>query len=324
MAGRACLDLDLGTGDDERDPPPIHDETRKRMSAANNEHTAHKGFVLVTGSSTGIGRATARLLARLGFFVFAAVRKDADSESWRAEGQDRIEPVILDVTRPETISATMTHIETRVGNAGLFGLVNNAGIGLGGPVEFLPMDDLRRQFEVNFFGLVAVTQAAMPLIRRARGRVVHVSSASGLVSQPFAGPYCASKFALEAMADAMRMELRSAGIQVSIVEPGRIKTPIWDRTLAEADRLRANMSPKAEEYYGAELDQITSIVKKAEASGIPAEHVAEAILHALSSPFPRIRYLVGMDARIQVLAAKLLPTRAFDALAMFLMKKGWV
>ncbi len=289
-----------------------------------HEHNAHKGHVLVTGSSTGIGRATARLLARLGYFVFAAVRKDADAESWRAEGHDHIEPVMIDVTRPETVASAMAHIEPRTGNAGLVGLVNNAGIGLGGPVEFVPMDDLRRQFEVNFFGLIAVTQAALPLVRKARGRIVHVSSASGLVSQPFAGPYCASKFALEAMADAMRMELRSTGIKVSIVEPGRIKTAIWDRTLAEADRLRANMPPKAEEYYGAQLNQITSIVKKAEASGIPAEHVAEAILHALSSPFPRTRYLVGVDAKVQVAAAKILPTRAFDALAMFLMKKGWV
>ncbi|MCL4233182.1 MAG: SDR family oxidoreductase [Deltaproteobacteria bacterium] len=294
------------------------------MSTSNAPQGAHKGFILVTGSSTGIGRATARLLARQGFFVFAAVRKDADAESWRAEGQDRIEPVMLDVTRADTVSSAMTHIDSRVGDSGLYGLVNNAGIGLGGPVEFLPLDDLRRQFEVNLFGLVAVTQAALPLIRRAPGRVVHVSSASGLVSQPFAGPYCASKFALEAMADAMRMELRSAGIKVSIVEPGRIKTPIWDRTLVEADRLRAAMPPKAEEYYGKELDQITSIVKKAEASGIPAEHVAEAILHAMSSALPRTRYIVGTDAKVQVLASKLLPTRAFDALAMFLMKKGWV
>ncbi len=294
------------------------------MSGSNSEHSSHKGFILVTGSSTGIGRATARLLARLGYFVFAAVRKEADAESWRAEGQDRIEPVILDVTNADSVSTAMAHIDVRVGARGLYGLVNNAGIGLGGPIEFLPLDDLRRQFEVNLFGLVAVTQAAMPLIRRARGRVVHVSSASGLVSQPFAGPYCASKFALEAIADAMRMELRSTGIKVSIVEPGRIKTPIWERTLAEADRLRAAMAPKAEEYYGAELDQITSIVKKAEASGIPAEHVAEAILHAFNSPFPRTRYIVGVDAKVQVLASKILPTRAFDALAVFLMKKGWV
>lgn len=283
-----------------------------------------KGYVVITGASTGIGRTCARVLDRQGFHVLAGVRKESDAESIRAESLERTTPVILDVTKPETIRETFGRAAEMAGDAGLAGLVNNAGIGVGAPMEFLSMDDLRRQFDVNVYGLVEVTQAAMPLIRKARGRIVHIGSASGLVSTPFAGPYCASKFAVEALTDSMRIELAPFGIHVSLVEPGRIKTPIWDRSLVEAERIRGTMPTAAIEYYGEFLDKIEGVLKKAKEAGSPPEHVAEKVLHALTSPRPRTRYVVGIDASVQIVMRRLLPDRAFDGIVLFLMKRGWV
>lgn len=176
---------------------------------------------LVTGASTGIGRATALHLDRAGWRVFAGVRREEDADSLRAGGSERLVPSMLDVTDPDQVSAAAERIRSAVGEAGLDGLVNNAGIGLLGPLETLPIEDFRRTVEVNLIAQVAVTQALLPQVRAARGRIVFVSSVGGRMAMPFGSPYHAAKFGLEAVADSLRRELRPWGIEVAVIEPGR-------------------------------------------------------------------------------------------------------
>ena len=199
---------------------------------------------MITGASTGIGRACALDLDGRGFRVFAGVRKDEDGERLRSE-RPSIEPLRIDVTDAGQIAAARDRVSEEVGTAGLAGLVNNAGIAVPGPLEHLPIDEFRRQMEVNLVGQVAVTQAFLPLLRTARGRVVNIGSIGGRVALPMLGPYAASKHAMEGISDSLRRELRPWGMQVSIVRPGPIATDIWESGNATADELLARM-PEAE------------------------------------------------------------------------------
>jgi NAD(P)-dependent dehydrogenase (short-subunit alcohol dehydrogenase family) len=271
-----------------------------------------RGAVVITGSSTGIGRATALHLDRLGFRVFAGVRKEADGEGLRAEASESIEPVLLDVTDADQIAAAATRVEQEAGGS-LQGLVNNAGIGAGGPLELLDIDDFRRALEVNLTGQVAVTQAFLPQLRPARGRVVFVSSIGGRFAGPFLSPYHASKFGLEAVADSLRQELRRLGVSVSLIEPGSVATEIWDKGDDTAARLRAGLTPEAEEVYGEALARAIELNQETKARAVPAQRVADAITHALTASRPRTRYVVGRDARIQLAVTKL-PDRLRDRL----------
>jgi len=269
------------------------------------------GKVVVTGASTGIGEAAALRLAELGFDVYAGVRNDRDAERLRGAG---LKPLKIDVTDPDTIAAAVTEISS-VGGAGVAGLVNNAGIAVSGPVEFVPLENWRRQLEVNLIGQIAVIQQFLPLLRTGRGRIVNVSSIGGRIALPLAGPYAASKFGLEAISDSLRREVRGQGIEVSLIEPGGVKTPIWEKGLAEADSLEAAMPPEADRLYGQlvngmrrEVDRIVTD------TGIDPSEVAEKIVHALTARRPRTRYLVGREAKTRWAAAKRLPDRAFDSL----------
>jgi len=268
---------------------------------------------LVTGSSTGIGRATALRLEREGWRVFAAVRRREDAESLRAAASERLETVELDVTDAAQIAAAADLIDEEMGESGLDGIVNNAGVAVLGPLETIPLDDFRRQIEVNLTGQVAVTQAMLPSIRRARGRVVFVSSIGGRMALPFGGPYHAAKFGLEAVADCLRQELRPSRIAVSVIEPGSIDTPIWERGERLADEISARAPTVQSELYGKEIERFRKAVRHTAERGIPPEKVAAAISHALSASRPRTRYLVGADAHGQALAARLLPDRILDA-----------
>ncbi len=270
--------------------------------------------MVVTGASTGIGRATALHLDELGFSVHAGVRKTADAERLTADASDRLSTVIVDVTDSESIAKTAAGVERAVGAAGLAGLVNNAGIAVPGPLEFLPIDDFRRQLEVNLTGHVAVTQALMPQIRAAKGRIVNVTSIGGLIAFPFMGAYHASKFALEAVTDALRRELRPWGIHVAAIEPGSVATEIWERGQNQADQIREAMPAEGERLYGVALDDYQEVLDKTAERGIEPRKVAEAIEHALTSRRPKTRYLVGTDASIQARIEKLLPDRVFDAI----------
>jgi NAD(P)-dependent dehydrogenase (short-subunit alcohol dehydrogenase family) len=268
--------------------------------------------VLVTGASTGIGRATALHLDAAGWRVFAGVRKEEDAASLREAGSERLMPLMLDVADADQIAAAAERIGAEVGAAGLDGLVNNAGIAVPGPLETLPIDDFRRQIEVNLTAHVAVTQEMLPAIRSARGRIVFITSIGGLMAFPFFGAYHAAKFGLEAVGDIFRQELRPWGIKVAIVEPGSIATPIWQRGDEEVDAIAERARDGHTDLYGKAMVSYRELARKTGERGIPPEKVATKIEHALSADRPRTRYLVGADAHGQALAAKLLPDRLLD------------
>jgi NAD(P)-dependent dehydrogenase (short-subunit alcohol dehydrogenase family) len=270
--------------------------------------------VLVTGASTGIGRATALALDRAGWRVFAGVRRSADGASLRAAASSRLEPLCLDVTDPDARAGAARRVDEALGGAGLHGLVNNAGIAVPGPLEFVDLDALRRSLEVNAVAPVAMTQVLMPALRRARGRVVHVGSSSGYLATALMGAYAASKFALEALADAQRRELGTAGIAVIVVEPGAIATPIWDKGLAAGDALLASLPAEALDLYREPVERLQRYARQAPGRAIPPERVADAVLRALDVRRPRSRYRVGADAQVGYWLSRLLPDPLLDRL----------
>lgn len=272
------------------------------------------GAVLVTGASTGIGRACVLELDRLGHRVFAGVRREADAQALREAASERLEPLLLDVTDAAQRDAAAKTVDAAVGEAGLAGLVNNAGVLRAGPMECVELDEMRWVLEVNLMGPVALTQTLLPLLRRARGRVVNVTSMGGRFVNPLAGPYCASKFALEAVTDALRQELHPWGMHVSAVEPGAIKTPIFDKAATESRAMFERLPERARSLYREQVDAIEAAGEKLGAAGAPPEKVVRAVVHALTASRPRTRYVVGTDARIQLALKALLPARAVDAL----------
>jgi len=276
------------------------------------------GTVLITGASSGIGRAIALHLDRIGWKVFAGVRKTADAEALSKEASDRLTAPILDVTDPAAIERVVREIEVDVGE--LDALVNNAGISVTGALEFIPLEELRRQFEVNFFGVVAMTQAALPLIRKSGGRIVHIGSIGGREATPIVGPYSASKFAIEAIAEAQRRELAPWGIEVVVIEPGAIATEIWAKGQAAADRTIEAASPRELELYGAAFDVMRAAATDSERRAVGPEAVADAVEDALTRARPKARYLVGSDAKLLAFMTRFLPDRIRDALVLRLIK----
>ena len=270
--------------------------------------------VVITGASTGIGEACALRMYRLGWRVFAGVRKEADGQALREKASEKLTPIILDVTEQPTIDASAATVTAAVGESGLAGLINNAGVGVGGPLEFISVDELRRQLEVNVIGQIAVTQAFMPLIRKATGRIVNMGSIGGRMATPFLGPYNASKFAMEALTDSLRQELYPWGIHVSIIEPGSIATPIWEKSKASIEELKETLPEEAMMLYGETVEAVEKALVEFEAAGIPADEVAKFAEHALTARTPKTRYVVGRDAQIQRLLVKWAPDRVRDGL----------
>jgi NAD(P)-dependent dehydrogenase (short-subunit alcohol dehydrogenase family) len=267
------------------------------------------GTVIVTGASSGIGEACVRRLAQGGFDVFAGVRKDEDAE--RADAiHARVKPLKIDVADESSVTAAAQE----VGDGPVAGLVNNAGISVTGPLEFVPLDEFRHQFEVNVIGQIGVTQAFLPGIRAAKGRIVNIGSVGGKVAAPLLSPYAASKFAMEGITDSLRRELRPLGVHVAIVEPGAVATEIWRKGIAAADELIDNAPPEAEAIYEKVIAAIRAQAAKATAEAIPPDEVAKVVEHALTASKPRVRYPVGRDAKMRIRAAGLLPDKAFDAL----------
>jgi NAD(P)-dependent dehydrogenase (short-subunit alcohol dehydrogenase family) len=266
------------------------------------------GTVLVTGASTGIGEATVLHLATLGFDAVGAVRKDADAERLEARG---VRTVRIDVTDADQIAAAREDLA----GTPLAGLVNNAGIAVAAPLEFLPMDRLREQLEINLIGQAAVTQAFLPALRSTRGRIVMVSSIGGRVGLPLVSPYNASKFGLEGLSDSLRRELRPHGVDVILIEPGGVKTPIWKKGEELADEMLEDVPPEAERVYGPMIAAVRKGTQEiANETGSEPREVAEAIGEALTSSRPRTRYLVGGDAKLRARMAKVLPDRLMDRL----------
>jgi NAD(P)-dependent dehydrogenase (short-subunit alcohol dehydrogenase family) len=267
---------------------------------------------VITGASTGIGRACAIGLAERGFRVFAGIRAAADGERLLRDVPAGLTPVRIDVTDRQSIAAAAGTVGEAIGEGGLAGLVNNAGIVVAGPLEVLPVEALREQFEVNVIGQITVTQAFLPLLRRRPGRIVLMGSVAGRFAPPYLGPYAASKHALEALSDALRLELRGFGIFVSIIEPGNTETPIWSKSAAACERLAEETPPELTSLYERDMAIFRDVAARRARGAVPVEHVIRAVVHALCAPRPRTRYPIGARVRARIALFKFLPDRLRD------------
>jgi NAD(P)-dependent dehydrogenase (short-subunit alcohol dehydrogenase family) len=274
---------------------------------------------LITGASTGIGQATALRLARAGWTVLAGVRGAEDGERLAAGAPaGRLQPIALDVTDFQQIKEAAGRVAELTG-AGepspgrLDALINNAGIGYGGPLELIHPDDLRKQFDVNVLGQISVTQAMLPALRAARGRILFMSSVGGRVAMAFTAPYAASKHAIEAIGDALRVELATSDVQVALIEPGSVATPIWDKARESGDQIA--VPPELQKQYGHVPQAMDKVLQDTAKRGVPADQVAETIERALTAKRMRSRYVVGRDARAMIVLSRLLPDHLFDRFA---------
>jgi NAD(P)-dependent dehydrogenase (short-subunit alcohol dehydrogenase family) len=274
---------------------------------------------LITGTSTGIGEACVARLAAQGWTVYAGVRSAEDGDRVKAQHAGDVRPVILDVIKRDDINRVIEEITSEVGDRGLQALVNNAGVGVGGPNEYVSEEDWRWVFDVNVFGIVALTKAAIPLLRAGHGHIVHIGSIGGRVAAPGFGPYAASKHALEAIAESQRHEFARSGtpIRVSLVEPGEILTAIWDKTDAMIEEVARQFDDTGRRRYGWLLDQARGYVAEGRENGIPAAKVAEVVEQALTATKPKARYLVGRDAKLAGHVVTRLPDRVRDAFIRF-------
>jgi NAD(P)-dependent dehydrogenase (short-subunit alcohol dehydrogenase family) len=289
------------------------DMTSNQDRHVSSQQPGTTATVVVTGASKGIGAAIVRRLAADGFRIIAGVRRTEDAEALRGQVGERVVPALLDITDPDAVAAAAELVGGEVGERGLAGLVNNAGIAVAAPLEFVPPAELGRQLEVNVVGQHAVTQALLPLLRRGRGRIVNLGSIGDRIVAPMTGPYHVSKFALRAWSDTLRLELSPWGIEVVLVEPGAVATPIWETSIAAAERLQQTLPSGVEELYGRAIAAAKTDALRNAARGMPADQVATVVARALTVRRPRTRYLVGTDARITAMVARL-PDRLRDRL----------
>ncbi|MBV8728026.1 MAG: SDR family oxidoreductase [Candidatus Eremiobacteraeota bacterium] len=281
---------------------------KRRCRVVASSPPKRRGAVLVTGTSSGIGKAIVEELAAAGFTIFATVRNEVDRSAVEAL-HTRIRGILLDVTDRESVAKAAQTVE-QCGTP-LEGVVNNAGIAIGGPLEYLPLDELRTQLEVNVIGSLAVTQAFLPQLRAVHGRVIFIGSVAGRIAVPFIGPYSASKFALRAVADALRIELGHSGIRVSLIEPGSVRTPIWRKGRETRAALEERLGTAGAAHYGDALRALMRQTEQEERIGMPPQRVARAVLQALTSRRPRAHYMLGAPARIGAILS-LLPASLHD------------
>ncbi|MBI3073835.1 MAG: SDR family oxidoreductase [Deltaproteobacteria bacterium] len=270
------------------------------------------GGVVVTGSSSGIGRAAALALDRAGFRVFAGVRKEKDAEALRAEASPNLTPLFLDITDGKMISEAVRTVEGAFGGAGLHGLVNNAGVGFFGPLEFLPIDQFRAELDINVTGQLAVTQALLPFIRKAKGRIVNIGSIAGRLALPFSGAISVSKHAIEAMSDVLRMELAPWGVHVVLVEPGLTRTEAVEKAHPLAEQLLKSLPPAGQTYFGDLLRKFNAVFLEQNRDGSPPEEIAQVVLRALTVAKPNARYAVGKMSTKAILGSATLPDWLLD------------
>lgn len=268
--------------------------------------------VVITGASKGIGRAAALRLAKRGLDIIAGVRRPEDGEELKSRAPDRIRPIILDITNPEQIAAARALLAESP--EGVAGLVNNAGTAFAAPLELLPIEDFRKQLEVNLVGHLAVIQALLPALRRGRGRIVNVSSVGGRIAGPVLGAYHASKYALEALGDSLRQELASQGIHVVTVEPGAIDTEIWATATQLSEGLVTSARAEILSNYTAAIAGARKFAAASAKRAISPERVAEVVERALTSRRPKTRYTVGIDAWVGAHLLARLPDRLRDRL----------
>lgn len=272
---------------------------------------ARKKSVVVTGVSTGIGWGAVKVLVGKGFHVFGSVRKPADADRLKAEFGDAFTPLLFDVTDEAAVRAGARQVEAALGGATLAGLVNNAGVAVAGPLLYLPLDEWKKQLDVNLTGVVIVTQAFAPLLGAGGapapepGRIVNISSVGGRNANPFMAPYCTTKFGLEGLSESLRRELLPFGVDVVVVAPGAVATPIWDKA-DETDTTRY-----ANTVYTPALEKLRQFMLAIGKSGLPPETIGEAIATALTTAKPKVRYVVS-PSPMQVLMTEILPKRTLD------------
>lgn len=266
--------------------------------------------VLVTGASSGIGRATAELLSQSGYLVFAGVRK----RSAEPPPNPLFQEILLDVSKPESVAAALEEIEGIVQGAGLAGLVNNAGIADVTPLEFNPVSKIREVFEVNVFGVIAVTQAFLPLLHRTRGRIINIGSVGGMITIPFGASLCGSKHAIEAISDCLRLELYPAGIHVTCLQPASINSGSAEKLAERNEQTISTLPPEGRRRYGDLLRRFMKVTLESETHGSPPSAVAEAVLDVLRAEKPPARRLVGKDGLLLKFAARGLPDAIRDKL----------
>jgi len=257
------------------------------------------GGVFISGSSSGIGEACALGLDERGYDVFAGVRNEQDGNSLSQRASERLQPVIVDITNPEQIKTAFEAVRQALGEKPLVGLINNAGISVGGPLEFVPIDRLRQMLEVNLIGHISVSQLFIPLLRKSQGRIINVGSVAGIFASPLMGPYCASKYAMEAISDVMRRELKPWNIRVSLLEPGIIATKIWRKASEQAESAIKEAPGELLHLYGPLIERIMKLVADSEKNAQSAQVVVKAVVHALTANRPRTRYRMGPKARPQ-------------------------
>ena len=277
-------------------------------------------LIVVTGASTGMGAATARELARRGFHVLAGVRRDVDADALRGEG---IEPHILDITVESDVAAIADRVAHDPQGLPLRALVNNAGIAVNAPVEALPIDEWRRQFEVNLFGHVAMIQALIPYLLRSSGTVVNISSVGGKVALPTFSAYAGSKFAMEALSDSLRREVKNLGVKVVVVEPGAVRTEMAERGIATADRLKEGMTADQLRRYGDLIAAMSSLARSFDTDGVPADRAAKVIANAATAPRPRTRYTIGRDAAILARMSRVASDRFLDRAVRLILRRHY-
>ncbi len=279
-----------------------------------------KRSILITGASTGIGKACALYLDSIGFNVFAGVRRESDGNDLKENSSGRLTPVLIDVTDSESIDSAVKFVSDKVDDAGLTALVNNAGIvTASGLLEFLPIAEIRKLLEVNLIGNIAVTQAFLPLIRKGHGRIINMGSISGIMPQPYLAPYSASKAALEAITVSLKLELKPWRIPVSIIEPGIVYTPMWDKAETVAVHTAKNSPQEAIDLYGSTINAIVAILqnkKRIKMFAVSIDVVAKTVARVLTAKRPGTRYIVGWDARFAAFLTWALPNRTLDWLAM--------
>ena len=269
-----------------------------------DQNLQHKA-VLVTGTSTGIGRYAALQLDQIGYRVFATVRKERDAESLKSEASERLIPLNLDVTDHASLDRAQEVVRGVVGEHGLWGLVNNAAVSFVAPLEFAPLDEFRQLYEVNVFGVLAITQKFLPLIHQAKGRIINISSTASSAVAPFHGPYSSAKLALNGLTDSLRLELKPLGVKVSLIIYGSVQTPIWATGGDKSTQVAQGFPPQALALYGENLRRIRDYFNRIGKTGMTIEQSFQPILHALSSEQPKIHYYVGMDARLHYMMRRL-------------------
>ena len=275
-------------------------------------HAQRNALIVVTGASTGIGAATVKKLADNGFHVLAGVRRAADADALQGLAIPNIEPCILDITVESDVTAVADRVAQDPQRRPLRALINNAGIAINAPVETLPLEQWRRQFDVNLFGHIAITQALLPALLDSSGTIVNISSVGGKVVLPTYGAYAGSKFALEAVSDALRREVSAAGVKVVVVEPGAVKTEITERGISTSEGLKSDMTTAQLDRYGTVLNAVMAQARSFNETGVSAEAAAAVVAKAATASRPKTRYTVGRDAAILLRVNRFLTDRGLD------------